>query len=158
MGVDAYQTYQTSRTTFSAALSAGPVTIIVQDTALSLGQVSTKYPSRCRPKTNQIIPTITYRPSVKCRPFTGRCTLLCAAPKLIAALSAYAALCWKLPVDKYRPLDYVPPLGQITTFSQVPPFGWVPPPLSIALLTMCRPLTKDHPTVSSALSTMFRTK
>ena len=45
MGVDAYQTYQTSRTTFSAALSA------------ALGQVSSKYQvCRCRPKKNQIIP------------------------------------------------------------------------------------------------------
>ena len=42
MGVDAYQTYQTSRTTFSAALSAAPATILARDTALSLGQVSTK--------------------------------------------------------------------------------------------------------------------
>ena len=84
MGVDAYQTFQTSRTTFSAALSAAPVTILARDTALSLGQVSTKYPSRCRPKKNQIIPTIKYRPSVKCRPFTGCRTLLSAAPGLIA--------------------------------------------------------------------------
>ena len=57
MGVDAYQTYQTSRTTFSAAVSAAPVTILARDTALSLAQLSTKYPSRCRPKKNQIIPT-----------------------------------------------------------------------------------------------------
>ena len=49
-GVDAYQTYQTSRPTFLAALSAAPVTILARDTALSLGQVSTKYSSRCRPK------------------------------------------------------------------------------------------------------------
>ena len=80
MGVDAYQTYQTSRTTFSAALSAAPATILARDAALSLGQVSTKYPSRCIPKKNQIIPTIRYRPSVKCRPFTGCRTLLSAAP------------------------------------------------------------------------------
>ena len=40
MGVDAYQT---SRTTFSAALSAAPIIILARDTALFLGQVSTKY-------------------------------------------------------------------------------------------------------------------
>ena len=83
MGVDAYQTYQTSRNTFSAALSAAPATILARDTALSLCQVSTKYPSRYRPKKNQIIPTIRYRPSVKCRPFTGCHTLLSAAHRLI---------------------------------------------------------------------------
>ena len=71
--VDAHQIYQTSRTTFSAALSAVPVTILARDMAFSLGQVSTKYPSRCRPKKNQIILTIRYRPSVKCRPLTGFC-------------------------------------------------------------------------------------
>ena len=91
MGVDAYQTCQTSRPTFSAALSAAPVTILARDTALSLGQVSTKYPSRCRPKKNQIIPTIRYRPSVKCRPFIGCRTLLRAAPRLISTLRACAA-------------------------------------------------------------------
>ena len=41
MGFDAYHT---SRTTFSAALNASPVAILARDTALSLGQVSTKYP------------------------------------------------------------------------------------------------------------------
>ena len=61
MGVDAYQTYQTSRTTFSAALNAAPVTMLARDTALSLGQVSTKYPSWCPQKEpdhayNQILP------------------------------------------------------------------------------------------------------
>ena len=84
MGVDAYQTHQTSRTTFSVALCAAPVTILSQDMALSLGQASTRHPCRCRPKKNQIIPTIRYRPSVKCRPFTGCRTLLSAAPRLIA--------------------------------------------------------------------------
>ena len=66
MGVDACQTYQTSRTTFSAASRPAPVTTLARETALSLGQMSTKYPSRCRPQKNQIIPTIRYRPSVKC--------------------------------------------------------------------------------------------
>ena len=75
MGVDTYQTYQTSRNSFSAALSAAPITILARDTALSLGQVSIKYPNRCRPQKSQIIPTIRYRPSVKCRSFTGCCTL-----------------------------------------------------------------------------------
>ena len=45
MGVDTYQTYQTSCTTFSASLSAAPVMILARDMALSLGQVSTKYTS-----------------------------------------------------------------------------------------------------------------
>ena len=89
MGVDAYHTYQTSRTTFSAALSAAPATILPRNTALSLGQVSTKYQSRYRPKNHQIIPTIKYRPSVKCRPFTGYRTLLSAAPRLIAQYGQY---------------------------------------------------------------------
>ena len=53
MGIDIYQTYQTSRTSFSAALSAAPVTTLARDMALSLGQVSTKYPFRCCPKKSQ---------------------------------------------------------------------------------------------------------
>ena len=89
MGVDAYQTYQTSSTTILDALSAVPVTILARDTALSPGQVSTKYPGRYRPKKNQIISTIRYCPSVKCRPFTGHRTLLSATPRLIAQYGQY---------------------------------------------------------------------
>ena len=80
MGVDAYRTYQISRTTFSAALSAAPVTILALDTALSLGQMPTKYPSRCRAKkknrhTYKQIPPLSQVPtlhrlsqSAECRP------------------------------------------------------------------------------------------
>ena len=129
MVVHAYQTYQTSRTTFSAAISAVPVMLLARDTTMSLGQVSTKYPSRCRPKKNQIIPTIRYRPSVKCRPFTGCRTLLSAAlthPKPIGLISrkilnmtsiiigwclvgTYSVLC-AAPIPGAAPLP--PPLGQ----------------------------------------------
>ena len=114
MGVDSYQTYQTSRTTFSTTLSAAPVTVRARDTALSLGQASTKYPSRCHPKKNQIIPTIRYRPSVKCRPFTGCRTLLSAAPRLIAQYDQY-----------YHRL--VPGGNVFSHNSYVPPLYRVPP-------------------------------
>ena len=62
---------------------------VSRDTALALGQVSTKYPSRCRPQKNQIIHTIRYRPSVKCRLFTYCPTLLSAAARLTAHYDQY---------------------------------------------------------------------
>ena len=66
MGVDAYQTHQTSRTTFSAAFCAAPVTILTGDMALPLGQVSTSTQVGAAPKepdrTNNQIPPLSQVP------------------------------------------------------------------------------------------------
>ena len=89
MGVDGYQTYQTSRTTFSAALTAAPSRYLLETRHCPSVKCQPSYPSRCRPKKNQMIPTIRYRPSVQCRLFTGCRTLLSAAPSLIAQYDQY---------------------------------------------------------------------
>ena len=86
--------------------------MLARDTALFLGQVSTKYPGRCRPKKNQIIPTTRYRPSVKCRPFTGCRTLLSAAPRLIVQYDQWQYYHRLVPGGGIQ--SCVPPLYRVT--------------------------------------------
>ena len=85
-----------------------PRSLILAPFALSLGQVSIKDLSRCRPKKNQIIPTIRYRPSVKCRTFTSCHTLLRAASMLIeAGGNVFSHVC--CPYTVRRPFRVPPP-------------------------------------------------
>ena len=122
MGVDAYQTYQTSRTTFSAALSAAPVTILARDTALSLGQVSTKYPSRCRPQKNQLSTLHSYTDDNMTSIIISWClvetySVMCAAPWARVAPEIVAR----------RRLWRHPPLNTPLCEEELLPMFWVRP-------------------------------